>query len=117
MKQDKILYDSNCNLCCTSVKIIEKLDTKNKYDFISLESDEASKYISKKEAKSKESIILVNSKDNLNRKSNAIINIFSNLNLLFKPMIVLKIIPRGILDYLYDIIARNRYKWFGTRKK
>jgi predicted DCC family thiol-disulfide oxidoreductase YuxK len=32
-------------------------------------------------------------------------------------MIVLKIIPRGILDYLYDIIARNRYKWFGTRKK
>ena len=98
------------------MKIIEKLDSKNKYDFISLESNEASKYISKKEAKSKESIILVNSKNNVNRKSSAIISIFSNLNILFKPMIIFKIIPRGILDYFYDIIARNRYKWFGTRK-
>jgi predicted DCC family thiol-disulfide oxidoreductase YuxK len=28
---------------------------------------------------------------------------------------VAKLIPRFIRNYLYDVLARNRYKWFGKR--
>jgi predicted DCC family thiol-disulfide oxidoreductase YuxK len=28
---------------------------------------------------------------------------------------MLKIIPRPIRDYAYDVVARNRYRWFGRR--
>jgi predicted DCC family thiol-disulfide oxidoreductase YuxK len=26
---------------------------------------------------------------------------------------IFRLIPRGIRDYFYDAVARNRYKWFG----
>ena len=29
---------------------------------------------------------------------------------------VLRIIPRPVRDYVYDVVARNRYHWFGRRE-
>jgi predicted DCC family thiol-disulfide oxidoreductase YuxK len=26
---------------------------------------------------------------------------------------VVRIVPRSIRDYAYDVVARNRYRWFG----
>ena len=30
---------------------------------------------------------------------------------------IAKVIPRFIRNYLYDVLARNRYKWFGKKEE
>ncbi|NUM50527.1 MAG: DUF393 domain-containing protein [Flavobacteriales bacterium] len=49
-------------------------------------------------------------------KSNAVIEILSDINLLFKCAKIFYIIPQKLRNYLYDFIARNRYKiWKGKK--
>jgi predicted DCC family thiol-disulfide oxidoreductase YuxK len=36
---------------------------------------------------------------------------------LWRPLLVLSLIPRPIRDLLYDLIARNRYRLFGRYER
>ena len=51
-------------------------------------------------------------------KSNAILKILKELpfpwSLSYLPIIV---IPKRVRDYIYELIARNRYRWFGIRNE
>lgn len=49
-------------------------------------------------------------------KSNAALCVGKQLNGAWKLVSVFFIIPWTIRDYLYDIIAKNRYKWFGKKE-
>lgn len=40
--------------------------------------------------------------------------LFPQLNRAYLPMRVLRILPRGLQDWLYARVARNRYRFFGT---
>lgn len=50
-------------------------------------------------------------------RSNAVIEILSDINWLFKCAKIFYIIPKKLRDYLYDFIARNRYKMWKDKKK
>jgi len=50
-------------------------------------------------------------------KSESSIRIFEGLGFPWSLAAVARVLPRGLRDRLYDIIARNRLKWFGVRKK
>ena len=53
-------------------------------------------------------------KDNtLYKKSSAALRIAKQLNGLWPVMYGFIIIPPFIRDFVYDFIAKNRYKWFG----
>jgi predicted DCC family thiol-disulfide oxidoreductase YuxK len=38
-----------------------------------------------------------------------------NLKGAWKILVVIKLLPTPIRDFFYDIIAKNRYKWFGKK--
>ncbi|MGH9916673.1 MAG: thiol-disulfide oxidoreductase DCC family protein, partial [Pyrinomonadaceae bacterium] len=46
-------------------------------------------------------------------KSDAIFHIFDYLDGYWKWLRLFRFLPRGILDYLYDLIAGSRYRIFG----
>lgn len=46
-------------------------------------------------------------------KSAAALEIAKNLSGLWVLLVVFKIIPTFISDFIYDVVAKNRYKWFG----
>ena len=46
-------------------------------------------------------------------KSNAAIKIAYLLGGFFKIFIIFKILPNFIRDGIYDVISRNRHRWFG----
>jgi len=46
-------------------------------------------------------------------RSEAVIESVSELGGLWAGVKILRIFPAVIRDWAYDIIARNRYKWFG----
>lgn len=48
-------------------------------------------------------------------KSAAFFKVISTFPFYWKALYLFKPFPRVILDYIYDVIARNRYKFFGKK--
>jgi len=48
-------------------------------------------------------------------ESDAIIRIFSALEFPWSLIRLIRIIPRSIRDFVYRVVAKNRYQWFGKR--
>lgn len=110
-----ILFDGVCNLCSSSVQFIIKHDKKDVFRFVALQSDlgkEICNYIGVDQTKT-DSIILYNPEVAYYYKSSAVIEIANELGGFFSLISALKIFPEKLRNYIYDYIAKNRYKWYG----
>lgn len=113
-----ILFDGVCNLCNNSVQYIIKHDKKNIFVFTALQS-ETGKEILKEcqiDTSKVDSILLFNPKKGMTYKSTAALNIASHLGFPNNLMICFFIIPAFIRNWVYDFIAKNRYKWYGKKE-
>lgn len=114
--QRLILFDGVCNFCDRSVQFVMKRDPESKFTFASLQSgagERVKEYY--KIDPSLDSMILVED-GTYYTKSTAALKICKNLKGLWKVFSVLLVIPKPIRDFFYNIVARNRYKWFGKRE-
>ena len=112
-----ILFDGVCNLCNFWVNFIMDRDAKSVFKFASLQSEAGIKLIEKHSINTKDidSVILImNNKYFV--KSEAALKIAGELTLFWKIFYYLRFIPCPIRDFLYDIIAKNRYSIFGKRE-
>ena len=50
------------------------------------------------------------------QKSNAVLAIVFQLGFPYSLLYVFKLIPRFLRNYVYDIVAKNRYQWFGEKE-
>ncbi len=112
-----ILFDGVCNLCNNSVQFIIKRDKKKRFFYASLQSDAVQSILLQFELKNSDfdSIILID-KGKVYQKSTAILKIIKHLNNAWKLSYIFIIVPKFIRDFIYSIIAKNRYKWFGKRE-
>ncbi|GAA4947780.1 hypothetical protein GCM10023314_21360 [Algibacter agarivorans] len=60
-----------------------------------------------------DSIILYNPEKGLHNKSTAALKVASQLGFPTNLMTVFLIVPNFIRNWVYDFIAKNRYKWYG----
>lgn len=116
-KHPIILFDGVCNLCNSSVLFIIKRDARSRFYFAALQSDFAKAHLNKFGVSFTEpqSVILIE-EGKLFQKSSAALKIARNLNGLWPSVYVFILVPRFIRDFVYDVIARNRYRWFGKRE-
>lgn len=49
------------------------------------------------------------------RKSEAVIRAAQILGGVFRCAFLFRLIPRAVRDLVYDLVARNRFRWFGQR--
>ena len=113
-----ILFDGVCNLCNASVNFIIKHDKKDLFRFVSLQSDLGQNiltYIGIYPS-TIDSVILYEPRIAYYYKSSAVLEILKNLGGIFYFSILFKIIPKSILNMIYDFIAKNRYMWFGKKE-
>ena len=112
-----ILFDGICNLCNSSVNFIIKNDKKEHFLFASLQSDAAKDILLQYQVKKIkfDSILLIENGE-IFEKSRAALRISRNLDGAYRFIYFLKIIPKFLTDWIYEIIARNRYKWFGKKE-
>ena len=112
-----ILFDGVCNLCNSSVNFIIKHDKKKKFIFTSLQSDAAKEILLQFPSKklSLDSIVLIEN-GIIYKKSTAALKILKHLNSGYKLLYFFIIIPDFIRDFVYNQVAKNRYKWFGISK-
>jgi predicted DCC family thiol-disulfide oxidoreductase YuxK len=111
-----IFFDGICNLCNASVDFVMRHDKQYRFKFASLQSKIAKDMLLEKgiNLDDLESIILYK-KGQIKQKSNAVLSIAWTLGFPFSLGYVFKLIPRFLRNYVYDVIARNRYKWFGKK--
>lgn len=116
-KQNIIFFDGVCNLCNGAVNFVIDRDTENHYSFSSLQSDFAKRTLSEKGVDPTElkTIILLDTQNNLHFKSSAALNVLSNLKSKWRILSIFRFVPRFIRDFVYDLIARNRYNMFGRK--
>lgn len=111
-----ILFDGICNLCNASVNFIIKNDKKKFFVFASLQSDVAKEILLQFSAKklNLDSIIYIEN-GALYEKSTAALKIAKQLRFPWPIFYLFIIIPPFIRDKIYNLIAKNRYKWFGKK--
>jgi predicted DCC family thiol-disulfide oxidoreductase YuxK len=114
-QEPTILYDGICNLCNESVRTIEAAST-GRFRFASLESatarDLAETY--GRSVGAAKSIVLVDA-SGWHERSDAVLRIACELPFPWPLLGVFFALPVSLRDRAYDWVARNRYRWFGTR--
>jgi len=112
-----ILFDGICNLCNSSVNFIIKNDAKEHFLFASLQSDAAKEILLHLPSNNLNlnSIVLIEN-GNFYEKSTAALRISKHLNGGYKALYAFIIVPKLIRDWVYNLIAKNRYKWFGKKE-
>jgi predicted DCC family thiol-disulfide oxidoreductase YuxK len=113
-----ILFDGVCNLCNTSVNFIIKHDKKDLFRFVSIQSNLGQNILTYIgiQTSTIDSVILYEPGIAYYYKSSAALEIMKNLGGFFYFIIILKIIPKSILNMICDFIAQNRYKWLGKKE-
>lgn len=111
-----ILFDGVCNFCNFWVNFVIKRDKKDLFRFAALQSEKAKEFSDKFnfDTSSMNTFVLIDG-DHLYTKSTAALKICKQLTgpiKIFYPFISL---PKFFRDFIYDLVAKNRYKFFGKR--
>lgn len=112
-----ILFDGVCNLCNNSVQFVIKHDKKNKFLFTALQGETAKAILKefKIDSSKIDSIILYEPEKGVSLKSTAALKIASKLEFPINLLVVFLIVPGFIRNWVYNYIAKNRYKWYGKQ--
>lgn len=113
-----ILFDGVCNLCDSAVQYIIRHDRKDVFRFVPLQSElgqQILKHIGINPINI-DSIVLYEPGIAYYYKSSAAMGIARSLGGFFHFGTVFRVIPTGIGNFLYDYIAKNRYKWYGKKE-
>lgn len=112
-----ILFDGICNLCNGSVQFIIRNDKKNTFLFAPLQGKTAKEIIKNYniDTAKTDSILLYSKKDGLSTKSKAALKIAKRLRAPINFLVIFFVVPKFIRNWIYDLIARKRYKWFGKQ--
>ena len=111
-----ILFDGMCNFCNYWVNFIIDHDKQNAFKFAAMQSEIGRKLLDKFKLPNNDfdSFILISNNQVL-IKSSAAFEIMNYLSGWPKVFANLRFLPRIITDFTYDVVAMNRYKFFGKK--
>jgi predicted DCC family thiol-disulfide oxidoreductase YuxK len=110
-----ILFDGYCHVCSGSVRFFLVRDRANGFTYVPCQSPWGEEIMARFgiDRDFAESFAFVD-KGRILFKSDAGIAAMSRLPG-WRWIAIARFVPRGIRDAAYDLLARNRYKWFGKR--
>lgn len=111
-----VFYDGHCGLCDRAVRFVLKHDRSGRaFRFAPLQGTTyQSRVPAEQRAKLPDSIVLLTEDGSTLTRSDAFVHIFRRLGGGWKTLAgALALIPRPVRDFVYDFIARIRYRVFG----
>ena len=109
-----IYFDGHCNLCNRFVGYLITRDRQHKLKFAPLQGTTAEQRLPR-EYWERLGTIVYEREGRFLVRSTAAILILAELGGVYKLALVCLVIPRILRDFVYRIIAKNRYLWFGRR--
>ncbi len=114
-----ILYDGLCRLCVRSNRFVLARDYAERFQFASLQSPLGRSFAERFGVNPDHPVTVLVVSDytseapRLRVKGDAVLFVLEELSAPWRWAQVLRILPRGMLDWGYDVIARRRYRLFG----
>ena len=135
--QNIILFDGVCNLCHGVVNWVIANDPSMNFKFLPLQEldrieelpDVSDVLLDKiKEAHNGQNqndqssdqdwhTVMLLEDGVLYEKSTAVLRICRRLSGLYPVLYTYVLIPKGLRDWIYDVVAENRYRWFGKKSQ
>lgn len=111
-----ILFDGVCNLCNGLVNWIIDRDHKNLFKFASLQSGFGQDTVKRLNLTGSymDTVIYLNGNKSYT-ESAAVLHIFKDLEGIYASLYIFILVPAFVRNFVYRIVAKNRYKWFGKR--
>lgn len=110
-----ILYDGNCGLCNKVVQFVIARDPNFLFNFAALDSNVAQEQMRSHDydqpLDNPDSFVLIDG-DNLYDRSSAGLHLMRALSYPYKLLFPLILVPKFLRDPFYNLIARNRHRWF-----
>jgi len=110
------IFDHVCVLCSGGVSFIMKHDKRNGTAFTSAQGGLGEALCQHFEIDWDESYIFIRD-GQAYTKSTGYFEVARALGGIWRLGLVFQIVPRPIRDWVYDLVARNRYSWFGKTEK
>lgn len=135
--QNIILFDGVCNLCHGVVKWVIANDPSMNFKFLPLQEldrieelpdvsdvllDKIKKAHNGQNQNDQSSdqdwhTVMFLEDGVLYEKSTAVLRICRRLSGLYPVLYTYVLIPKGLRDWIYDVVAENRYRWFGKKSQ
>lgn len=109
MSDKVVIFDGECILCNRALSILIKIDRHKILRYTSLQGE----YVKRLSLPNDMDSIIFYNEGQLYYKSTAILKILRSLGGVWVVVNMSYVIPMGMRDYLYDIVAKFRYKFFG----
>ncbi len=115
MNAPVILFDGVCNLCNASVQFIIKRDKEKVFQFASLQSRYGQQLLKDHNLPQDVLNSFILYKDGIVYTRSTAALMVSSVLKGWKWTKALKIFPKFLRDFVYNVIAKNRYRWFGKK--
>jgi len=111
-----ILFDGVCNLCNGFVTFVIARDPGGRFKFAPLQSAAAERLLGHMSSRAAwpDSVVLVEN-GRVWTRSTAALRIARGLAFPWPLAYAFVVVPRPIRDWIYTLVARRRYQWFGKR--
>lgn len=113
-----IVFDTDCVLCSAWVHFVLRNEQDNTTCFVSAWSEEGAALAGQHGLTVQEldTTYLVVSEGQGLTHSDAGLAITRKLRWPWRALAVFAVVPRPVRDWVYSVVARNRYRWFGHAK-
>jgi predicted DCC family thiol-disulfide oxidoreductase YuxK len=111
-----IIFDGNCVLCSTFAQFVLRTDRRRLFRLMAAQTPLGGalyRHYGLNPTDYETNLLLENGRVWL--KSESSIRIFERLGFPWSLVAAARILPRSMLDWFYEIVARNRLRWFGVR--
>ena len=113
-----VVFDGVCYLCNGFVNFLLKHDTHDRLRFVLLQfADKLGANANIKQSISSTDSVALFAGGKVYFRSTAVLKIMRHLGGGWKFFYVFILVPRPVRDWLYNFVARNRYKWFGKKNE
>lgn len=111
-----VLFDGLCNLCSWSVQVLAPRDRGGRLWFAPVQSDAGRRVMARHglAADNPDSFVLLDG-GRVYLKSQAFFRVVGYMGGLWPLLGAGRVLPRRLADWLYDRVARNRYRLFGRK--
>jgi predicted DCC family thiol-disulfide oxidoreductase YuxK len=109
-----MIFDGVCHLCAHSVNFILAHESAPRLRFVPLQSPAGARLMREHgfSVEDAQTFVLVIDSESFVR-SEAAIRVSRYLRNPWRQLGAIRVLPRALRDWAYDVVARNRYRWFG----
>lgn len=111
-----LLFDGVCSLCNGFVNFVIDRDPEGYFKLGALQSDAARPYLDafERDLQGLDTMVLIEN-GKLYTRSSAALRVLRRLSMPWPLLYGLVLVPKGLRDRIYEIVASHRYEWFGQR--